>query len=70
MASTLGINDLRGNVAEWTSSCTGSDAKNCSRRAALGMSWQDGPAVDEKRARDLPADRGYDDVGFRLVRDP
>ncbi len=69
-ASALGINDLRGNVAEWTSSCTSTDATNCSRRAVLGMSWQDAPDVDEKQIRDLPADRGYDDVGFRLVRDP
>lgn len=70
MASALGINDLRGNVAEWTLSCTSTDAANCKRRVVLGTSWQNGPNANEKQARDLPADRGYDDVGFRLVRDP
>lgn len=70
MTSSLGINDLHGNVAEWTSSCSSTEASNCTRRAVLGVSWQDGPGADDMKARNLPADRGYDDVGFRLVRDP
>ncbi|HET9034001.1 MAG TPA: bifunctional serine/threonine-protein kinase/formylglycine-generating enzyme family protein [Dokdonella sp.] len=69
-ASTLGLNDLRGNVAEWTSSCTSETAGKCTRRGAAGLSWQDGPDIADSRLRDLPTSRGYDDVGFRLVRDP
>ncbi len=69
-ASTLGINDLHGNVSEWSSSCTGQSERDCQRRAALGLSWQDGPDAKVSQLRDLPSGRGYDDVGFRLVRDP
>jgi serine/threonine-protein kinase PpkA len=42
----------------------------CPRRAALGSSWQDGPDVAASQQRLLPPDRGYDDIGFRLIRDP
>lgn len=69
-ASSIGINDLRGNVAEWTSSCQSGNADKCERRAVLGLSWQDGPQVSETQMRMQPDDRGYDDVGFRLVRNP
>ncbi|MBK6375664.1 MAG: SUMF1/EgtB/PvdO family nonheme iron enzyme [Xanthomonadales bacterium] len=69
-ASSIGINDLRGNVAEWTSSCQAGGAGTCERRAVLGTSWQDGPQVSLTTQRMHAAERGYDDVGFRLVRDP
>ena len=36
----------------------------CARRAATGPSWR-----TDSSARTLVSDRGYDDVGFRLVRD-
>lgn len=69
-ASSIGINDLRGNVAEWTSSCQAGGAGTCERRAVLGTSWQDDPQVSQTTQRMHAAERGYDDVGFRLVRDP
>jgi serine/threonine-protein kinase PpkA len=77
-SSSLGINDLFGNVSEWTSTCGSAENRiarsvenePCPRRAALGNSWQDGPDVAASQQRMLPPDRGYDDIGFRLVRDP
>lgn len=48
-------------VSEWRSDCAG----DCSRRSAVGRSWRSDTTV-----RALDATRGYDDVGFRLVRDP
>jgi serine/threonine-protein kinase PpkA len=48
-------------VSEWRSDC-GSD---CSKRSAIGRSWR-----SDNARRSLEAARGYDDVGFRLVRDP
>jgi serine/threonine-protein kinase PpkA len=77
-SSSLGINDLYGNVSEWTSSCGSAEnpiarsveKDSCPRRAALGSSWQDGPDVAASQQRLLPPDRGYDDIGFRLIRAP
>ena len=45
-------------VSEWLRECSG----NCSQRATAGRSWRGAPAPRE-------ASRGYDDVGFRLVRE-
>lgn len=47
-------------LSEWRADC-GAD---CSQRRADGASWR-----SEDAARVLDAGRGYDDVGFRLVRE-
>lgn len=48
-------------IAEWNVDCSGS----CEQRVASGTSWRDESATTAGRE----ADRGFDDVGFRLVRD-
>lgn len=50
-------------VAEWLNDCANGD---CRRRVATGRSWR--PASGSG-SRPLDAQRGYDDVGFRLVRE-
>jgi serine/threonine-protein kinase PpkA len=47
-------------VSLWLRDCAGA----CTKRKASGASWR-----SKKAQRDLLANRGYDDVGFRLVRD-
>ncbi|MBS7456214.1 bifunctional serine/threonine-protein kinase/formylglycine-generating enzyme family protein [Coralloluteibacterium stylophorae] len=58
-----GVRDVAGNVAEWLADGSGAT------RLAAGRSWRDdgGIAIDWSAAQE--ADRGYDDVGFRLVRE-
>jgi len=48
-------------VSEWLSECSG----GCRQRLSAGQSWR-----GTSGTRTLDAARGYDDVGFRLVRDP
>ena len=48
-------------IAEWRDDC---GAQQCARRAASGASWR-----SRQASRRLDPARGYDDVGFRLVRD-
>ncbi|MCY7355728.1 MAG: protein kinase [Lysobacter sp.] len=47
-------------VAEWLQDCGGS----CRQRQTTGASWR-----GTNGSRPLPSERGYDDVGFRLVRE-
>jgi serine/threonine-protein kinase PpkA len=77
-ASSLGLHDLVGNASEWTLSCGESDNplvrglenERCPRRIAAGLSWRDGrDAASRSPAQSLEPERGYDDVGFRLVRE-
>ncbi|MBX3711162.1 MAG: protein kinase [Lysobacter sp.] len=48
-------------VSEWLGECSGGD---CGQRMAAGRSWRGAGG-----GRPLEAARGYDDVGFRLVRE-
>jgi serine/threonine-protein kinase PpkA len=48
-------------VAEWLNDCAGG---SCTRRMTVGRSWR-----GTGGGRPLEAVRGYDDVGFRLVRE-
>ncbi|MBP6597138.1 MAG: protein kinase [Arenimonas sp.] len=64
--SGLGLTGVRGNVREWLADCD----RGCQRRLAAGVGWRDTPArADAKGSNDFDADTGFDDIGFRLVRD-
>jgi serine/threonine-protein kinase PpkA len=77
-ANRIGVFDLVGNAGEWTLACGESgnplarmlEDERCARRAAAGMSWRDGKEASPATHQQLlePA-RGYDDVGFRLLRE-
>ncbi len=65
-ASPLGLTGVRGNAREWLSDCAG----NCRERSVSGLGWRDSAnRADPTRTGGLDADSGFDDVGFRLVRE-
>jgi serine/threonine-protein kinase PpkA len=77
-ANRLALFDLVGNAGEWTLACGEAgnplarllDSQSCPRRAAAGMSWRDGRgATAASHQQMLDPARGYDDVGFRLLRE-
>jgi serine/threonine-protein kinase PpkA len=63
-SSPFGVYDLQGNVSEWLGDDGGSG-----RYPAAGLSWRDLPSSPANKTTRQNANRGYDDVGFRLVRD-
>ncbi len=63
--SPLGIQDLHGNVGEWL----GDSASGQNRYYAAGLSWRDVPSTAAGRTSPEAGDKGFDDIGFRLVRE-
>ena len=59
-----GMHVMHGNIREWPADCS----PGCRRHPALGFSWRDAPARPAEDD-DVDPEFGYDDVGFRLVRD-
>ena len=60
-AQAASRNDSGKAVSEWLNDCAGG---SCARRMTAGRSWRGAGG-----GRPLEAARGYDDVGFRLVRE-
>lgn len=57
-----GVYGLLGNVREWPAGCT-----DCRDHPTLGVGWRDGSGA--RKDGEVNPVRGYDDIGFRLVRD-
>jgi len=68
-ANALNIDDLVGNVSEWTADCKGGRAGACSDRMFNGTSWRDAPDRAAGGQDDAGSDVGYTTIGFRLLRD-
>lgn len=65
-SSPLGLTGVRGNAREWLSDCAGS----CRKHLVSGSGWRDNASrADPTRSSGLDAAVGFDDVGFRLVRE-
>lgn len=65
-ASPLGLMGAKGNVREWLQDCSGS----CKQHLVGGVGWRDSATRAVGNQTDgMNAESGFDDVGFRLVRD-
>jgi formylglycine-generating enzyme required for sulfatase activity len=65
-ASPLGLVGVRGNAREWLSDC----ASGCRQHLVSGLGWRDSAGnADPIRSSGFDASVGFDDVGFRLVRE-
>ena len=66
-SNALGLSDMLGNVAEWTSDCWEGD---CGRRVAHGGGWLDPPRflVRNRVGRPIRTDSRFTSSGFRLAR--
>jgi serine/threonine-protein kinase PpkA len=61
-----GLRTHAGSAREWSGDCLG----GCEQRASVGASWRDAaPTSGAREAGALKSDMGYDDIGFRLVRE-
>ena len=82
-ANLFGLHDTAGNIAEWVSDCwhpnyqdaptDGSvwEGGDCTYRVARGGSFLNtGKSIRAKKRRKWKSQRGYDSVGFRVVREP
>lgn len=63
--SSQGVISARGNVREWPGDCSA----GCRSQAVLGASWRDAGRGTTPAGDSVDPSRGYDDVGFRLVRE-
>lgn len=67
-ANAWGLLDMAGNVWQWTSTPGEQAAGGMQTIIVKGGSWMDGPAdLRISNRRELDPDRGYADVGLRLV---
>jgi hypothetical protein len=65
-ASPLGLLGVKGNAREWLADCAG----NCKQHLVGGVGWRDSAnRAQPNRTDGMNADVGFDDVGFRLVRE-
>lgn len=61
-----GVRVHTGSAREWSADCR----EGCSQRLSLGSSWRDTSVGADARAADaVKSGDGYDDIGFRLMRD-